>query len=128
MKPLPVLKRNLWKIFSEYIRRRDSDSEGFGRCISCGAVGYYKEMHAGHYIPKSLGLSIYFEEKNVHMQCPGCNLYRHGHLSSYAVNLRKKYGESILEELDQIKNNPVKFSRDQYEDLIELYKEKLNAL
>lgn len=69
LKPLPVLKRNLWKIFSEYIRRRDSDSEGFGRCISCGAVGYYKEMHAGHYIPKSLGLSIYFEEKNVNLQC-----------------------------------------------------------
>jgi len=79
-------------------------------------------MDAGHYIAKTHGLSIYFEERNVHPQCTACNRFRRGNLTSYAIALRKRYGETILEELDAIKHQTRKFSVSDYEELIEKYK------
>lgn len=67
--PLPRLKKRLWVIFSQYIRQRDADENGYAPCISCGKVEHYKLQDAGHYHPKSLGLSVYFLEKGVHNQC-----------------------------------------------------------
>lgn len=84
-------------------------------------------MDAGHYIPKTYGLSIYFEEKNVHPQCTGCNRFRRGNLTAYAIALRKRYGETILEELDALKHQTRKFSESDYEELIERYKSLLKG-
>jgi hypothetical protein len=119
---LQRLKSNLWKVFSEYIRRKDSDDTGRTSCISCGIFGHWSNFDAGHYIPKTYGLSIYFHEKNVHPQCTGCNRFRRGNLTAYAIALRKRYGENILEELDELKHKSVKYSRSDYEELIEKYK------
>ena len=76
---------------------------------------------AGHYVPKSYGLSLYFDERNVNSQCSGCNLFKHGDLSSYAVALRKKYGPDILEELDAKRKEVKKYTRAEYEELIRKY-------
>lgn len=122
------LKNKLWKIFSEYIRRREADENGMVSCISCGAVRHWKEIHAGHYIPRSAGLAVYFSEKNVHPQDAACNTFRHGNLSQYALALRKKYGEGILEELDALRRETRKISQVEYAELIEKYKSKLKEL
>lgn len=83
-------------------------------------------MHAGHYYAKSLGLAVYFDEVNVQAECPACNLFKHGNLAPYAIALRKKYGPDVLEELERLKNSFVKYSRSDYEELIQKYQEKLN--
>jgi len=114
------LKKLYWKKFSEYIRQRDN-----GICISCGKKDYWRKMDAGHYIPKTAGMSLYFDEKNVNCQCTYCNRWMHGNLSKYAISLRKKYGENILEELDEKRKIIKKFTNDDYEKLIEYYKIKL---
>ena len=119
---LQRLKSNLWTVFSLYIRKRDYDAMGYVTCISCGKKDTIENMDAGHYIPKTYGLSIYFHEKNVHPQCTACNRFRRGNLTAYAIALRKRYGESILEELDELKHKSVKYSRSDYEELIEKYK------
>lgn len=116
------LKAKCWKVFSEFIRKRDSDENGMATCISCGTVKPWKEIHAGHYIPKSLGLSIYFDEKNVNAQCAGCNTFRHGNLSAYALALKTKYGEGILEELDARRKQIKKIPEWEYQEMIEKYK------
>lgn len=118
---LSTLKKKCWKVFSEYIRKKYADEDGVVNCVSCGKPEHWKNLHAGHYIPKSLGLSIYFEEKNVHPQCAGCNTFRHGNLSMYALALKEKYGEGILEELDEIRKQQVKFSKSDYREMIEKY-------
>lgn len=117
------LKSNLWKIFSEYIRRRDADYEGMVKCISCPNVMHWRELDAGHYHAKTAGLSIYFEERNVHSQCTGCNRFRNGNLPAYAIALRKRYGENILEELDTLRHQTRKISAGEYEELIQKYKD-----
>lgn len=59
------LKKSLWQIFSRYIRHRDNWT-----CITCGKYATGAGMHAGHYIPKSVGgIELYFDEENVHAQC-----------------------------------------------------------
>lgn len=118
-----ALKNKLWKVFSEFVRRRDK-----GICISCGKQDRWKNTDAGHYIPKTAGLSIYFDERNVNAQCTGCNRFRHGNLSAYAIALRKKYGPDILEELDRLRRQTRKISPLEYQTLIEKYKKLIQEL
>jgi hypothetical protein len=117
------LKKILWRYFSEYIRRRDN-----GVCISCGIKRSYKEMDAGHYHPRTDGLSLYFDERNVNCQCTYCNRFRHGNLTQYALALKRKYGFGILEELDEKRKNFIKISVPEYLELIETYKSKIKEL
>lgn len=118
-----VLKKQLWGVFSEYIRQRDD-----GVCISCGKKDFWRKMDAGHYIPKTAGLTLYFDERNVNCQCTHCNRWMHGNLSDYAIALRRKYGEKILEELDAEKHTLKKIKNEEYKMLIEKYKTKTQEL
>lgn len=121
-KSLSWYRKNLWKIFSLFIRQRDSDEDGFGSCISCGRVQHYKEMNAGHYHPQSLGLQTVFVEKNVALQCTHCNHALQGNQMEYSKGLLKKYGEGILEELEPLKHRSLKLYKSDYEELIEKYR------
>lgn len=125
--PLPKLKKRLWKLFSEYIRRKNADDFGVVRCITCRVYLHWKEIHAGHY-EKRTYLALCFDERNVHPQCPRCNLWLNGNQSEYALALRRKYGETILEDLSAVKNSRDKFSRMEYEEMISDYKKKLKEL
>ena len=120
-------KKKVWKVFSEYIRFRAADENGNAKCVSCGKVAPWRSLHAGHYIPKTSGLSIYFFEKNVHPQCVTCNLFKSGNLSEYALYLTRTYGQGILEKLDRKKCEPMKLSRGDYEELIEFYKSRVKS-
>lgn len=113
-------KAKLWKVFSQYIRQRDR-----GVCITCGKVDDWKKQQAGHYVARSAGLSLYFDERNVNAQCPACNLFKHGNLTNYALALMNKYGDNILNELDRERRKTKKISPKQYQELIEKYKKLL---
>lgn len=120
------LKKQLWTVFSQYIRLRDK-----GVCISCGKKDNWRNMDAGHYIPKSngsAGMSTYFDTANVNCQCTRCNRFLHGNLSQYALALKKKHGDSILEDLENIRMMYVKYTSDVYESLITTYKQKVEKL
>ncbi len=120
---LKTAKRKCWEAFSLYIRTRDK-----GICISCGKQDEIKNVDSGHYIPKTAGLSIYFDERNNNAQCTGCNRFRHGNLPAYALALRQKYGEGILEELDAKRRQIKKYTVPEYQELTEHYKELLKGL
>ena len=122
------LKKKLWALVSEYIRRKDADWQGYVSCVTCGVRKHWKELDAGHYIAKTGGLSIYFEEKNLAPQCTGCNRFRHGNLAQYALYLIGKYGDQILEELDWKRKQTISISNGEYKKLIEVYKEKIKSL
>lgn len=82
-----------WKVFSKYIRIRDK-----GKCFTCSAVSKIKYMNAGHF-KHGKGTPIYFDEKNVHCQCPRCNKYYSGQRDIYLRNIQKIYG---VEEGDRL--------------------------
>ena len=118
-----TLKKKLWVIFSQFVRRRDD-----GTCISCGIKKPWKEQDAGHYYARTFGLSLFFHEKNVNTQCTACNRFRHGNLARYAVGLKKKYGDRILDELEVISKQHRSIGVKEYRELIKEYKTKLEAL
>lgn len=78
-------------------------------------------MHAGHFVPKSIGgLTLYFNEDNVHAQCYNCNINLSGNQYEYA----KKLGLKKAEELLKLKRVNVKWSEKDYYVKIAYYKNK----
>ena len=120
------LKKKLDRIFSEYIRRRDSDEEGYGACCTCGIELRWKDGDAGHYIRRGIN-STRYHEWNVHLQCRSCN--RGGERNaSYANFLIKKYGPEVLDTLSKLEHQTKRWFTWELEELIEEYKEKLEKL
>lgn len=114
---ISILKRKLWKVFSLYIRTRDNFT-----CFICKRRGEGSAIHAGHFIPKSVGgIALYFNEDNVHACCYHCNINLGGNLYEYGLRLGKKK----CDELYRIKNQINKVDEEWYLNKIKLYTEKV---
>ena len=95
------LKKKLDKIFSEYIRKRDSDYKGNCKCISCGKEypAFGGSTHAGHLFSRRY-LSIRYDEKNVNSQCNYCNTFLNGNQILAARGVENKWGKGTVDELE----------------------------
>lgn len=108
------LKKKLWTVFSIYIRKRDNNI-----CFTCGRKGEGSGIHAGHFIPKSVGgIELYFHEENVRAQCYNCNINLGGNQWEYG----KRLGGETVEYLYKIKHVNSKWSVQDYLEKIEYYK------
>ena len=123
------LKAKLDKLFSEYIRKRDSDHRGMCKCISCGkeAPAFGGSTHAGHLFSRRY-LATRFDEKNVNSQCAYCNTFLNGNQIKAARGVDAKWGEGTVAELESRMHTTVKLSRVDYEEAIENIKRKIEEL
>ena len=123
------LIKKLDRIFSEYIRKRDSDHRGLCKCISCGkeAPAFGGSIHAGHFMSRR-HISTRWNEKNVNAQCAGCNTFRGGEQYRQSLGIDKKWGEGTSAELEQQAQTVVKLSRIDYEEAIENIRQKIKEL
>lgn len=112
-----------WKQFSEYIRVRYSDFDGYVACFTCGMVKQWKEMHAGHFIHGNTKRT-YFDEANVHPQCRSCNFYKDGARDLYALKLIEKYGDGIIQDLHAINEDKRIWTVGEVKEIYETYKKK----
>ena len=111
-----LLRGMLWTVFSKYIRERDQDKP----CISCGKIFDIKQ--AGHFVPvggSSVGL--WFDEKNVHGECEGCNAFDSFHVVPMRKNLITLYGEEVVEDLEARRHQTKKLEDVWYVDQIKHY-------
>ena len=115
------LKEKLWNIFSQYIRIRYSNMSGYVNCVTCGVLKHWKELDAGHYIPKTKGSAIYFTVRNVHPQCIDCNRFKAANLAKYRIYLKRTYGDKIFEELQQIAARVHRYSIHEYKFMIDVF-------
>lgn len=130
-KTLPQLKKTFWKVFSEYIRRRDN-----AVCFTCRTKvnDYYdrlgcvkpgwKATQAGHFITAAnCGLALYFHEQNVHCQCHRCNVNLSGNWLEYEKRIIEVYGQKTCDELKSLKwTGDIRYTAQDYEAMIEDYK------
>ena len=125
---IPSLKRKLDRIFSDYIRLRDS-KDGICYCITCGRPVPWKsrECHCGHFMNRGR-LSTRYHEKNCHAQCMTCNSFAEGEQYKYGKEINKRYGEGTAEELTVLSKVKSKLGADWYEETIREYKDRLKAL
>lgn len=126
-KPLSSYKAKLWKIFSEFIRLRDSNLDGQAMCVTCDKWMPWKEGQAGHFIQGRTN-GILFDERNVHFQCAPCNIWKHGNLENYYPFMMDKYSQSVIDDLKRLKRQLVKLDSTWYENHIEYYIEQVRLL
>lgn len=120
-KTISKVKKEAWKEFSTFIRRRDNST-----CFTCGRRAESSGLHSGHFIPRSISSYLFFDERNVHAQCYRCNIHLSGNSDEYAQRLERKYGQGILEELRRDKYKVKQWSVKELEELRDKYK-KLNS-
>ncbi len=122
LKPIKTLQNKAWKLCSEYIRRRDG-----GKCFTCGIQRDIKEMHAGHF-RHGKTTPLYYNETNVHCQCPKCNTYLSGNRDIYLRNIQLKYGIEHGDWLIKESRKVHRYKRKELEDIIEYYTDALDKL
>lgn len=127
MKKIRTLDNKLWKIFSEYIRRRDADEDGIVYCITCGARKHWKQVDAGHFVSRN-AKAIKYDEQNVHAQCKSCNGFHGGMSYVYGQRIDELYGEGTAENLEAQRHSISGWTAEHLEKLIQEYTEKLDNL
>ena len=120
--PLKQLVLKADKLFSEYIRRRDSDEYGYANCVTCGDHMNWKMMECGHWITRSQFATRY-DERNAHIQCFKCNRQEGGMGDIHLLRINEIHGEGTTDQL-QDKGFEAKTKRyqDWYEALIKTLK------
>jgi hypothetical protein len=116
------LKKKADTLFSEYVRRRDSDKYGFGRCITCAVRKPWRELQNGHFVKRSVNL-LRFDEENCNAQCAGCNVFKYGEQYLYSKAIDDKYGAGTAEKLMAQRFTPHKFTIEELNQIIEDTKE-----
>jgi uncharacterized CHY-type Zn-finger protein len=121
---LSKLEEKLDKLFSRYIRLSDADEGGTVQCVTCQKLMHWKESQCGHWV-KRQHRAVRWDERNVGVQCPRCNHFMGGCQDEFGLHIITKYGESVFQELMQLKHKVMKHTRSDLEALIDLYKAKL---
>ena len=107
--------------YSKYIRLRDADETGNANCCSCGKSGFWKDMDAGHFIPRQ-NKSVRFNEINTFAQCRKCNRFFNGNPAGFAKFLIGRYGNNILDELIKEGHQAKKWTQTEINELRDYYK------
>lgn len=117
------------RVFSEYIRLRDSKAFGYRafKCISCGQIKPYSQADCGHYYSRAK-MSTRYDEDNCHAECRHCNRFAADHIIGYRENLRKKIGDQRLELLARKANEVKKWSMWELEVLTDHYNKQITQL
>ena len=121
------LMQILDRVFSEYIRRRDAGATGYVRCVTCTTVKYWKEMDCGHFVNRN-HLSVRFDERNCHAQCPECNRFHGGEQHLHGIAIDQKYGTGTALLLQRVGRVPVGLDDIWYKYHISLYRKKVKDL
>jgi hypothetical protein len=121
------LKRSLWKVFSEYVRRKDADEGGTVSCYTCDKLMFWRDGQAGHAIGGRTN-AVLFDDSIVRVQCVSCNVFRRGNYPIFTTKLIKENGMDWWEEKLANARKVVKTTRADLEQMISDYQEKLRAL
>ena len=81
-----------WIVWSLYRRRSTKDFQDNVVCFTCGIKVHYKEAHLGHYIHGKLDFSPIATQ----IQCPHCNIWKHGELGIYGEKLIAEHGQKVV--------------------------------
>lgn len=118
------------KWLSRYIRVRDCIGDYIGVCCTCGRRDNIKHMDAGHFISRGKGgvSGVYFDERNVHIQCKGCNAWGGSQtLDRYKEFIIQKYGKDVLKEL-KLKDKTNTYKPKDFVGLTLFYQEETEKL
>lgn len=117
----------LWKIFSQYIRLRDSNENGYCTCFTCGAIRYWKNMDCGHGQGRQHMATKYAEQNN-HAQCKLCNGPGEGKKDKYKIAMDKKYGPGTWDMMELKSRMKTKLGAFEFKTMEFYYKQEVEKL
>ncbi len=120
MKKRPTLARAKTladKYFSYYTRLKNSDLNGFCKCITCNSVKHWKEADCGHFCSR-IHLSTRWYELNANFQCKRCNGPLHGEQFKHGTYIDKTHGAGTTDSIIRLAHQSVKMS---VIDIIDVY-------
>lgn len=125
----PALVKKLDKIFSIFIRLRDTKAWNFeyGKCISCGRLLPWAKLQCGHFHSR-IHMNTRFDERNCNVECISCNIFSADHLIGYRKNLIKKIGEKEVDMLDVLAHQSKNYSLFELQMLIKYYEDEVKKL
>lgn len=112
-------------VFSQFIRLRDSDENGYITCY-CGAVVYWTEADNSHYMPRA-HMNTRFSDENCNSSCRHCNQTLKGNLVVYGAWLEKIRPGSVeaLEDQARVQYN---YGISELKVLIAYYSKEVRAM
>ena len=117
--------KKLDTIFSQYIRLRDTDEYGYGRCITCSNGFHYDEFECGHFRSRR-NLTTRWLEENANAQCFECN--RKDDLAAYMIAMLNLHGMDVASDIIEKSKVDYKFTKDDYENMYKHYRAKVKEL
>lgn len=127
IKKQPNLVDKLDKVFSKFIRLRDTMPNGYFRCISCGEIKPFAKADCGHFFSRS-HMSTRYDEDNCHAECSYCNRMRSDHLIGYRENLIRKIGQKRYDILEWKHNETKHYTDFDLKDKIKYYQDEVKKL
>ena len=129
-KSLSAVVEDLDAVFSQYVRLKVSDENGYCVCYGCSKVYYWTEMQCCHYIPR-IHMGTRFLEENCFCGCISCNKNDGGKLSSYSEHFaalieRERIGG--VEALEEQARTEYSFSVSELKSLISFYSKEVGRL
>lgn len=126
IKSVKSVKKLAWKVFSEYVRRKQADWQGYGRCITCGKVDNWKSLQAGHFISRSKSNTL-FNLINVNPQCYRCNVLLKGNIISYYRFMQEVYGDEAITNLMEESEKERRWTVPELEQMIENWRIEMKS-
>lgn len=115
------------KVFSRYIRLRDTDDNGYFKCPTCGRILPFDQADCSHYWSRT-HYSTRWNEDNCVVECKHCNRFDSSHLDGLGRHLKKKLGEQRFELLHWLHHQPKDLDEFELATLIKDYQKKVIAL
>ena len=129
-KTIGKLKKELWKLFSLYIKLVYSHDGRYVSCYTCGCpleIGT-SGCHAGHCLSKSAYPVLYFEEMAVRPQCYRCNVNLGGNEYEFNQKLKDEIGHDSWQLMYDNRHEKVKHSREWYQEKIDYYNNAIKEI
>lgn len=123
---LSTVEEDLDLVFSQYIRLRDSDENGYLICYCCGAVIYWTEAECMHFVPR-IHKSTRYSEENCHGGCSSCNGPKKGNLIPYGEHLERDRPGSV-EALEDQARAIYKYDVPELKSLISYYSKEVKSM
>ena len=121
-----VIVKELDKVFSQYIRQKYANLDGFVDCFTCGRSYHWKKIQNGHFMTRAR-YSTRWDEENCRPQCYGCNVGQGGRQYIFAQNLDKE-APGKADAMHVASLQTVKFMDYELEELITEYKQKITEI
>lgn len=122
VKKKPDLKAKLDKVFSLYIRLRDSKPFGYKyfKCPTCGRILPFEQADCSHYFSRKSNATR-FDEDNCVAECRYDNRFNAEHLHKLRETLILRIGEKRFQILEWKHNQSQKYSDFELQELIKYY-------